>query len=102
MAIAEAPGTDRGLERPSPAIDMDAWRMKRAADQLARLAQAPTAVLPEVVLFHAHRGGQAPVERVEACVCGGLIAAIDGDDQSIQAAIERHNESIAHRAWRFR
>lgn len=102
MAIAEAPRTVLALERPRPAIDMDQWRLERAAGRLAHIAQTPTAVLPEALLFHAHRGGRAPVELVETCVCGGLITALDGDDQGIQAAVARHNDSIAHRAWRFR
>ena len=101
MAIAEAPGSEEVLERPRPAIDMERWRLERDAARIAELGAPPTSAMPEAVLFHALRGGPAPVERTEPCACGGFITALDGDERSIQVAVGRHKESLTHRAWRF-
>lgn len=38
------------------------------------------------------------VVRVEACACGERIRQLDGDD--IPSVVRRHNETLAHRAWR--
>ena len=88
--------------RPVPVIDMQLWRLQQAAREAEGFAQLPApSVLDEDLLIHGLRGGPAPVERTEACACGGQIAAVLGDDRSILDAVARHNETLRHRAWRF-
>lgn len=38
--------------------------------------------------------------RLEPCACGGMIAALAGDDRAIFAAVYRHNFTDLHAAWR--
>jgi hypothetical protein len=39
-----------------------------------------------------------PVVRVEACDCGERIQQLAGED--VTTVVARHNERLAHRAWR--
>lgn len=50
----------------------------------------PLHVVPEACL---------EVRRVEPCACGGRLVQLEGDD--VAAVVGRHNETIAHRAWRL-
>lgn len=65
--------------------------------------RVPTAQLPEADLFRAYRNTEVvePV-RVEPCVCGGEIAVALEAPAVIQRAVEAHQLTPAHQAWRIR
>jgi len=42
------------------------------------------------------------VARVEPCACGGLVVAEADTPESIRTAVEIHNASLLHLAWRER
>ncbi len=42
------------------------------------------------------------VARVEPCACGGLVVAEADTPESIRTAVEIHNTSLLHLAWRER
>lgn len=51
----------------------------------------------EADLLHAYRGTVAHL--VTECECGGLIEA-DDHPATIRQAVEEHNASLVHSAWR--
>lgn len=43
----------------------------------------------------------AAVMRSEACACGSVITAPEGDREAIARAVRLHNAGPAHTAWRL-
>lgn len=60
---------------------------------------APASVMPEEALFRGYSAGSSTSVRVEACACGGQIAALAGDWQEITEAVRAHQRSSQHRGW---
>jgi len=38
-------------------------------------------------------------ERVEPCVCGGMLTADQADPRSVYWAVVRHRRTLRHQAW---
>jgi hypothetical protein len=70
----------------------------RPRPTLRELEGRQTSAMSEATLLV----GYADVARkVEPCVCGGVIATVD-TPRAIQYALELHNRTPAHVAWRDR
>ena len=59
----------------------------------------PTSAIAEATLFAAYAAGTGRPVRVEACACGGILAADDGDWREVAEVLRVHNASTVHRQW---
>jgi len=67
-------------------------------------SDAPTSAMTEGMLLAGYRHGfglDMPGFREEPCACGGLISSRDSD-RAIAYAVELHNATDRHLAWRRR
>jgi hypothetical protein len=68
-----------------------------AAPRPVRDEYGPTSALAEAQLFE----GYSPRVVSEACACGGTIACLD-TTETIRIAVDAHNATPGHVAWRVR